>query len=129
MPMSKHRSVIFFRHLVICLSLIYLFYALANIFFIPNSTTISSRVAGQQYSGIKKITLKADHRTLTYFRLGERSIIDEDQLNSCKSAPVYFTLPFNKWFAFKLKTYCVFASNAIIHNYRHSYLSFCILRI
>jgi hypothetical protein len=114
---------------VICFSLTYLFYALANIFFIPNSTTVSPRAAGTQYSGIKKTTLNTNHRTLSYFRLGERSIIDEDQLNSGKSIPVYFTLPFNKWNAFKLKTYFVYASKAIIHNYRHSYLSFCILRI
>jgi hypothetical protein len=127
--MSKYRSAAVFKDLVICFSLIYLLYALSNIFLIPNATTVSSHKSLLQDNIVRRQTVIPNHQNISYFRLGERSIIDEDQLNNGKSALVYFLLPFKRFSVAKLKTISFFAPRAIIHNSRHYFLSLCILRI
>lgn len=128
--MSKYRSTIFFKDVVMSFLLIYLFYALTNLFFIPNyNTAVNSDAAVTTHVGIRRQTINVNHGSIGYFRLGERSIIDEDQLNNNKLSPAYFQLAFYRLSIFRLKTLSCFAPKAILRNFQHSYLSFCILRI
>jgi hypothetical protein len=127
--MNNYRSAIFFKDLVREFSLIYLFYTLVNLFFIPNSTTLNYNESISAHVSITRQAINVDHNRISCFRLGERSIIDEDQLNNGKSALVYFLLPFKRFSVSKLKTISFFTPKAIIHNSRHYFLSLCILRI
>ena len=124
--MSKYRSTIFFKDSVTGFLLIYLFYVLANLFFIPNYSDVNSL---QPHAGVTRQTISVDHGHVGYVRLGEKSIIDEDQLNNNKSFPVYFQLAFDHFRIFRSKTLPLFASKTIFHIFQHSYLSLCILRI
>jgi hypothetical protein len=124
--MSKYRSTIFFKDSVTGFLLIYLFYILANLFFIPNYSDVNSL---QPHAGVTRQTISVDHGHVGYVRLGERSIIDEDQLNNNKSFPVYFQLAFDRSRISRIKRLPLFAPKTIFHNFQHSYLSLCILRI
>lgn len=127
--MSKYRSTIFFKDSVMSFLLIYLFYALANLFFIPNYSAIHSNASFPSHVGTRRQTVNTNHDTIDYVLLAEKSIVDEDQLSNIKSFPGFFLLSFNRLNVFRIKKLSHFAPKAILHNFRHSYLSFCILRI
>jgi hypothetical protein len=127
--MSKYRSTIFFKDVIMGLLLIYLFYALANLFLIPSYSTSISNASFPSHVGIRRQTINVNHDNLGYVRLGDKSIIDDDQLSKNKSFPVCFRLVFDRSSFFRLKTSPTFAQKVIFHNSQHSYLSFCILRI
>lgn len=127
--MNKYRSTIFFKDLVTGFLLIYLFYALANLFFIPSYSFVNSNASFSSHAGIVKQTLSANHGSIGCVRLSERSIIDEDQLSNSKLFPICFQAAFDRFTVFRVKTVSLFTPTSILHNFRHSYLSFCILRI
>ena len=127
--MNKYRSTGFFKDLVMGVLLIYLFYTLLNLFFVPSYPTVNSTASFPSHVGIRWQTINADHGRIGNVRLGEKSIIDEDQLGNNKLSPVHFQLVFNRFSVFRVKTESLFALTPILHNLQHSYLSFCILRI
>lgn len=127
--MNKYRSTVFFKDLVMGVLLIYLFYILLNLFFIPSYPTVNSAASFPSHFDIRWQTINVDHGRIGDVRLGEKSIIDEDQLNNNKLSPVHFQLVFNRFSVFSGKIESLFTLTPILHNLQHSYLSFCILRI
>jgi len=109
--------------------LVYLFYALTNLFFTPQYLSVNSNASFHSHVGTRRQTVNVNHDAIDYVMLAEKSIVDEDQLSGSKSFPAFFPTWINRFSIFRIKTLSFFAPKAILHNLRHSYLSFCILRI
>lgn len=126
--MSKYRSTIIFKDLVMSLIFIYLFYALANLFFVPNYSTTNATASQPLHVGVRRQIIHVNHNNVVIFQLGEKPVI-EDLFSSNKSAPAYIQLTFNHFGIFRPKVKSLFAPKAINPNSRNAYLAFCMLRI
>lgn len=125
--MSKYRSNGVFKDWVMFFLLIYLFYALTNLFFIPNYNTATAAML--PVHGIRRQTIQVHHDALGFINVSEKSIIDDDLLNFIKSAPVFFLIAFFGYRFLRMEKRSIAPLRSILTDSQHSYLSFCILRI
>jgi hypothetical protein len=126
--MSKHRSNIIFKDLATGIFLIYLFYALTILFIIPN-TTSNAKISFVPGISARRQTLNTYHESLNLIIAGEKPIMDEDQINLIKSIPAFFLVLFIGLSFLRIRNPLTVASKVSFYNLRHSYLSFCTLRI
>ena len=122
--MNTCRSNRLFKDWVVFFLLIYLFYALTNLFFIPNYNT-----AMLPAHGTRRQTIQVHHDALGFINIGERSVIDDDLLNFIKSVPVFFLIAFFGYRFLRMEKRSIAFLRSILTDSQHSYLSFCILRI
>jgi hypothetical protein len=125
--MAKHQSSILFRNLVTGLLIVYLFYALANLYFIPNCVCAPVNPL-LSHSNVRRPRVLAAQSSVSMILIGERSILDDDLLNSIKWAPAVLLLFFA--FAFvRAELQRLFTPLTLQPQRRYDYLSFCMLRI
>jgi hypothetical protein len=126
--MVKHRSSILFRNLVTGLLAVYLFYVLANLYFIPNCVSAPVQSPLFAHNGVRRPRVQSSQSSINIFMVGERSILDDDLLNSIKWVPAVLLLFFA--FAFvRVELKRLFARLTLLPQRRYDYLSFCTLRI
>ncbi|SDP09833.1 hypothetical protein SAMN05428975_0299 [Mucilaginibacter sp. OK268] len=125
--MNTYRSDRLFKDWVVFFLLIYLFYVLTNLFFIPNYNTATAAML--PVHGVRRQTIQVHHDALGFINIGEKSVIDDDLLNFIKSVPVFFLIAFFGYRFFRMEKRSITSFRSILTDSQHSYLSFCILRI
>lgn len=126
--MINYRSGTLFRNLVTGLLSVYLFYALANIYFIPNCVSGNAKVSLFAHMGFRRQRVQADQSSVGVILVGERSILDDDLLGSIKWLPAVVLLFFVFAFIRAERKRC-YSRLTVLPQRRYDYLSFCRLRI
>lgn len=126
--MGNLRSNLIFRDVTKGFIIIYLFYALASLYFIPKYNSVISKPALFSGIGLRRQKIQANHDFLRMI-VNERSVIDDDQLNISKLLPVVFLIAFFGFGFFKKETKPAPYPEIKFCNLQPAYLSFCILRI
>lgn len=124
--MAKYKASTLFNNLVIALLVMYVFYALSNLFFIPNCVSAVSKASVFSYIGMRRQKVQANHGVVNIILVGEKSILNDDQLNAIKFLPVIILLIFC---AFTADIKRLFLQLTTLPQGRYDYLSFCTLRI
>ena len=127
--MNTYRSNRLFKDWVVFFLLIYLFYVLTNLFFIPNYNTVTPNAAKLPVHGIRRQTIRVHHEAVGFISVGERSVIDDDLLSFIKSVPVFFLIAFFGYRFIRTEMRAIARPRPIITDSQYSYLAFCILRI
>ena len=125
--MSKYRSNGVFKDGVMFFLLIYLFYALTNLFFIPHYNTATA--ATLPLHGVRRQNIQAHHDAPGFINVADKSIINDDLLSVIKSAPVFFLVAFFRHRFLCIEKRSLARLQPILAHSQQSYLSFCILRI
>ncbi|SEN06053.1 hypothetical protein SAMN05192574_102329 [Mucilaginibacter gossypiicola] len=125
--MNTYRSNRLFKDWVVFFLLLYLFYVLTNLFFIPNYSTATAAML--PVHGIRRQTIQVHHDAPGFINIGEKSVIDDDLLNFIKSVPVFFLIAFFGYRFLRIEMRGIARPRSVLANSQHSYLSFGILRI
>jgi hypothetical protein len=124
--MAKHRSNIIFRRLVMVLLLTYAFYALSNLFFIPNCVSASPYVSAR--IGTRRQRVQANNSAVSIILIAERPILNDNKASIIKFMPaillIFYALTF-----FLVDAECLNFRLKLLLQRRYDYLSFCMLRI
>jgi len=125
--MNTYRSNRLFKDWVVFFLLLYLFYVLTNLFFIPGYNTATAAML--PVHGVRRQTIQVHHDAPGFINIGEKSVIDDDLLNFIKSIPVFFLIAFFGYRFFRMEKRSIAFFRSILTDSQHCYLSFGILRI
>ena len=126
--MSKYSSNAVFKHQVVILLIIYLFFALTNIFFIPHYTSAIANETMHSGFRLRRQSLETKNDAVSFYIITDKSILDDDLLNSPKAVAILL-LVFGGLGFFSIKARTISPGSKIYYNLRYSFLFFCKLRI
>jgi hypothetical protein len=127
--MSKFKSNVIFKHLVVGLLTIYLFFALTNVLLIPHSTSAISNLSMHSGPIIRRQSIQPKGDAVSFNIITDKSIIDDDSLNSSKSIAIIVLFVLGGLILFNIKPKIIPPNPKIYYNLRYSFLFFCKLRI
>lgn len=127
--MSNLRSNDFFKHQVAILLIIYLLFALTNILLIPHSTSAISKLSIHSAPIIRRQSIEPKGDAVSFNIITDKSIIDDDLLNSSKSVAIIVLFVLSGLVFFNIKPRIISPNSKIHYNHRYSFLFFCKLRI
>jgi hypothetical protein len=126
--MNNYKSYAFFKHQVVILLIIYLFFALTNIFFIPHYTSAIANETMHSGFRLRRQSLETKNDAVSFNIITDKSILDDDLLNSPKAVAILL-LVFGGLGFFSIKARTISPNSKIYYNLRYSFLFFCKLRI
>jgi hypothetical protein len=126
--MSCYKSYAFFKHQVKNLTIIYVFFALTNIFFLPRYTSALANATIHPGLRLRRQSLEIKNDAVSFYIITDKSILDDDLLNSPKAVAILL-LVFGGLGVFSIKARTISPNSKIYYNLRYSFLFFCKLRI
>ena len=127
--MSKFKSNAIFKYLVVGLLAIYVFFALTNILFIPHNVSAISNAGLHPQVSVRRYSLQQNSNAVIFNMVTDKSILDDDLLNSSKAAAIIILFVFGGLQFLRIKSKKIPPDSPIFYNLRYSYLFFCRMRI
>jgi len=109
--------------------IIYLFYALTSLFVMPRYTPLTAKAAIFSGTGLRRQSAQSNGSSFNFIAMTDRSVVDNDKMNSIKSVAAIFLIIFTVLGLFRVKIISAVPHPANACNLRFCYLSYCTLKI
>lgn len=126
--MTKFKSYCFFKPLIVCFSLVYVFATIANVLNIPRYNPVNSCPRADSYFAEKNHTQHFHLNRNNSFRAIEKSTLENEQLKQ-RLLPVCLLLIFTAFSSFRILSKIIPPRFTIFYNLQHAYLTHCNFRI
>lgn len=128
--MKKFKTNIFFKHLVLIFSIVYLLGSFTNMLFIPHYTPAYAKTSPASVLSFNNRRVnRVNFRSANFLQIIDKSTLENDQFSVLRLFPKSFLIIFIGSGLPGLQLRSTLSPIHIFYNLQRAYLSFCTFRI